>query len=561
MFNYKDDKNKVSFSKQAWYAFLAFVILNAIKLSFFNYSMIPEKSAGMLGYKLGFFFLVSSLFFLIILRFRSRYVYLVMYIIESIYVFSLLSYFGYFHNYLHIMQSFVLFTEGVESVGHMTMPVGPTHLLILVDTLPFIFIFKNYKALHSSFRDISKRLLKYSVIAMAAFLLISEGFYASKGLGIKVLCKDYTTYEDVFVERFGTLASDSFNTVLNNGGESYIKHIQYGEEIKNTQTADKEYNIIAIQVESMDSSIVNQTWEGSYVTPYLHSLTESAVYYPYTLSYHMAGGTSDAEFSVLNGVEPLSIFPSMKLSKYNYPNSVAKQFHNAGYATYAFHGNIGNYYNRDVSFDKMGFDEFYDINDMEYKDTSGWGVPDHLMFNYALDKLKNVDGHFFSYIITITSHMPFNNTSSYYSASQFNTVKNATVRDYFTSFSYVDQSIKEFVDEVQKTHPDTYIFIYGDHTPDVKAAEYTQSSYEYEGNYYEFVPMFVITPDRQSKAENTYPASFLDVAPTMLEVSGIAFNFKSSGINLVDSPSKIPELPYKDGLYNRSSLLQYIPNR
>lgn len=560
MFNY-NKFNDTSVSKRARYLFLTFIILNAIKLSLFNFSMTPEKTAGILVYKLGFFFLVSSLFFLIIVRFHSKFVFLAIYIIESIYVFSLLSYYGYFHNYLHIMQSFVLFTEGLESVGHMTIPVGLSHLVILLDTIPFIYIFKNYNVLHATFRDMSKKLLKYSAIAFASFLIISEGFYASKGLGMNVIVKDYTTYEKIFVERFGTLASDSFNTILNSGGQSYIKHIQYGDEIKNTRTTDKKYNVVAIQVESMDSSIVNQTWEGNYVTPYLHSLTESAVYYPYTLSYHMAGGTSDAEFSVLNSVEALSIFPSMKLSKYTYPNSVVKQFSDAGYTTYAFHGNIGNYYNRDVAFDKMGFKEFFDIDDMEYEDTSGWGVPDSLMFDFALEKLKNVDGNFFSYIITITSHMPFNNTSSYYSTSKFDTVKNITVKDYFISLSYVDESIKKFVQEIQRQYPDTYIFIYGDHTPDIKTSEYTQASYEHGGTYFEFVPMFVISPDGKSKKKGSFSASFLDVAPTMLEASGITYNFRSSGINLLDNPSEIPGVPYKGHLYNRSSLLEYIPDK
>ena len=557
----QNDFNTASIEKKYCYIFITFILLNAIKLSFFNYSMIYNRSIYVLIYKLGFFLLVSSVLFLLIMKARSRYVFLAVYLIESIYIFALLSYFGYFHNYLHIMQSFVLFTEGVESIGHMTIPVGLTHLLILVDTLPFIYIFKNYKNMYSSLRALSKKILRLAILATAVFLVISEVVYSSKGLGMKILVKDYTSYENIFVERFGTLASDTFNTILNSGGESYIKHIQYGDEIEETQTADKLYNVIAIQVESMDSNIVNQTWNGDYVAPYLHSLTKSAVYYPYTLSYHMAGGTSDAEFSIINSVEPLSIFPSMKLSKYTYPNSLAKQFDDAGYTTYAFHGNIGNYYNRNVAFKKMGFNKFFDVNDMNYKDTSGWGVPDHLMFNYVLDTLDDNNRPFFSYIITITSHMPFNNTSSYYSAPQFNGVKNETVRNYFISMSYVDQSIQEFVEKVQETYPDTYILIYGDHTPDINTAEFSQASYEYENNYYEFVPMFVITPDSQAKAQDSYAASFLDIAPTMLKASGIAYNYKTSGINLVDTPGEAPEIPYKGCLFNRSSLLQYIPNR
>ncbi len=63
------------------------------------------------------------------------------------------------------------------------------------------------------------------------------------------------------------------------------------------------------------------------------------VYFPYLLSYHFAGGTSDCEVAVLNSIEPLTSEPTMKLYDYGYPNSLVKRLETAGYHTLAFHGN------------------------------------------------------------------------------------------------------------------------------------------------------------------------------------------------------------------------------
>ena len=104
-------------------------------------------------------------------------------------------------------------------------------------------------------------------------------------------------------------------------------------------------NYVIIQVESMDANIVNQKYKGVYVTPFLRSLTASAVYYPFAMSYHEGGGTSDSEFSIINSVEPLESYPALKLSSYDFPNSMVSKLDAQGYSTFAFHGNIGSFYN------------------------------------------------------------------------------------------------------------------------------------------------------------------------------------------------------------------------
>lgn len=545
------DTNRTTFN-----VLILFLVLNALKITLFNFSIMNNQTLGTFSYKIMFSLFLGAILFFTIFKFKSPRIFLILYIIENIYIFTILSYYSYFHNYLHIMQATVLFTEGVGSLKHITIPIDYKHLCILIDIIPAIYIYKNYNKILNINLSL-KSYIKYILIGFLLIIISSETWHYIKNNSIITLVKDYPKYETVFVERYGTVISDIFNTILNNGGKSYINHIEYGETIDNyTESKDKP-NIVVIQVESLDSNIINQKHNNDYIAPYLHSLAEGAIYYPYALSYHLAGGTSDAEFSIINSVEPLSSFPSIKLSKYDYPNSVVKQFSDNHYEAYAFHGNIGNFYNRDVAFKKMGFDYFYDIQKMDFKN-EGWGAPDHDVFNYVLSKLENEKSPFLSYIITMSSHMPFTNTKEYYSNSNYDDIRDETVKNYFTSISYVDNSIKDFIKQMQSKRKNTYFIILGDHTPDINKDEYKQASYTSDGKYYEFVPIFIITPDSKNYIENKEVASFLDVAPTILSASGIPFKYKSNGINLIDPPEICNKIPYKQNEYDRSQLFQNI---
>lgn len=538
--------------------FALFLILNATKLTLFNWFVMGKHSTSNFIYKSFFFLVFSFTMFMLLFKIPSGLGILIFYLVESIYVFSCLSYYGYFRNYLHILQSAALFTEGVGTMGHMTIPVNKHHLILLIDMPVFIYLYMNFSSLHAMFNAPGVSLLGISAIILALVLIISETIYAIQGNSLSKISKDYSANEHTFVARYGTFVSDLFNTVLNNGGRSYISHIEYGDTLSACTKETPKPNIVCIQVESLDSAIVQKTHNNQYVTPFLHSLSKSAIYYPYTLSFHMAGGTSDSEFSIINGVEPLNVFPSIKLPKYDYPNSMIKYLKKNGYDTLAFHGNIGNFYNRDVAFEKMGFDEFYDIRRMGYVNR-GWGAADHEVFDYTLKTLKEKTEPFISYVITMSSHTPFTYTSEYYKTDKFNDIKDETVRDYFTSVSYVDKAISDFVAQIRKDFPNTYIFIYGDHTPDINKPEYSQASYMgSKGDYFEFVPMYVLTPDGLKHSEQKNCASFVDIAPTILELTGSQDGFRSLGINLVNPSADMPKIPFKEGLYERTHLFKRV---
>ncbi len=562
---FKDKQYRNAFS-----VIILFIVMNAIKLSLYNYFLIPQATKDILIYKFGFTLLCSVIIFTIVLSFRSKYVFLIVMIAQGIYCFTNISYYLYYHSYLHFLQWISLFKEALISATHLANPKSAQLLVVFIDVPFALYIFLRY--FKKERKKYSLPLLKYTVLIISLFILIFvEINNYSEERSVAQYMDDRYTGETEIVERYGTLVNSAVNIIKNYSETKLIEKIHYGRKQTSNSLIGigkgsgkpslkaKSPNFVIIQVESMDANIVRQQYKDSQVMPYLNSLTKNSIYYPYTLSYHQGGGTSDAEFSVINSVEPLDSFPAIKLTSYGYPNSVISKLSKASYDTMAFHGNVGTFYNRNIALSKMGFKKFYDISSMNYED-EGWGAPDDKVFSFALNKMEVSKQPFVSYIITMTSHGPFESARNYYNNHLYDDMETELVRDYFNSFSYVDESIKTFVQEVQDKFPNTYVIIYGDHTPNLSTDDFFQASFIDGDKYFEFVPLFIITPDKQKRIEASAVASFLDISPTILSASGIPFTVFSDGSNLLKSKINYQNIPLKGNSFDRTWLFDKISN-
>jgi lipoteichoic acid synthase len=532
------------------------IFFNTIKITAFNCLMMYTPNIVAIAYKFAYTLLFSSLLFFFMIKIKSKLILTILYIAQSIYIFAYLSYFNYFHSYLHLFQATALLTESVGPITNFSIPLNYSMLILFID-LPFFVFSIIHLNKNFSWSIKEKSFFKHIFFSSLTILMCLESWNLYHEKFILQLGDNYYVNEPDIVARYGTIANNLDDIIFNYGGKSLIKKFQYGKSIYSSTVSDNKPNIIAIQVESMDSSVINMQYQGQYIAPYLHSLAEKNIYYPYTLSYHKAGGTSDSEFSVINSIEPLSNFPSIKLSTYDYPNSFVKPLVENGYTALAFHGNDGDFYSRNEAYSKMGFNEFQDINKLGLTN-DGWGAPDDKVFQAAFDKLKTQTLPFFSYIITMSSHMPFTSVSNYYNNSNYDNINKTVVKNYFNSISYVDKSIESFITQVKSTMPNTYILIWGDHAPDIDYVEYRQATLTNESKYFEYVPLIIITPDNKSYKEEKTVASFLDISPTILKLSGIKYNIFSDGVNLIDPENENSKIPFKEKLYDAKELFKDI---
>jgi phosphoglycerol transferase MdoB-like AlkP superfamily enzyme len=188
----------------------------------------------------------------------------------------------------------------------------------------------------------------------------------------------------------------------------------------------------------------------------------------------------------------------------------------------------------------------------------GWGAPDRAVFDFVKTRLMSQKDPFFYYVITMTSHEPFTLARPYYQNNFFSGVKNEATRDYFNVMSYIDRELQEIVRSITSSHPNSFLFIFGDHTPIIQKDVYRRSSFIYDNRLFEFVPLFIIAPDGRAFRENASVASFIDIAPTMLAASGIPYSLRTAGANLLDAPLANSIISYRGGVYRRADLFRKI---
>lgn len=531
-----------------------FVAANAAKMVAFNALLIQEEGPGFIARKIFMTLLLIGTLYPLFFIIRSRAVIIAAYTLQALYMAACITYYFYFHTYLHLIQASALLSEALSTAGNSAVRPDPAALIAILDLPLFVFLLRRIWRKPKP----ARRERRAAIVVIAASLLafsVSEAVNYENGRALANLVNDTYSGESPIVERYGTFASNLVSIWQNSSGRLLEKQLEYGGEQAFAAAGTPMPNLVVIQVESMDSAIISHKYKGVHVTPFLYSLTGTAVYYPFMLSYHKGGGTSDSEFSILNSVEPLDFYPALKLPNYSYPNSLLTRLKKSGYATLAFHGNNGSFYNRDIAFPKLGFTEFFDLARSGLPEI-GWGLPDADMFGFVLKKLDAVNQPFLAYVITMSSHEPFESVSNYYKNSLFDDIGDKIVKNYFNSMNYVDRSLNTFVGRIRADFENTYIFITGDHAPNIEKEDYRQASFSMDCRFFEFVPLIIITPDGSAYCEAATAASFLDMAPTILRASGAGCSIRTDGVDLLAPGKKAGSIPYRGASFDRVLLFK-----
>ncbi len=536
---------------------IIFIILNSIKVTIYNLYISDEHKPIGIIYKFVYALVTSTLIYTA-LSFSSRMVLTVFYVAQLIYIAVSISYFNFYHYYLHILQSWELFRESFDVFLHKSVPKNSNQLLSALDLPLLIFLLWI-----SNTNRFSLEILSYRndiIFSCIAALIVIEIINFTRGQALMQLLKSYPANESQVVANYGIMVNMIIDFCFFYTHDNIVKQYDYGNTKVLKGKDSKRPNIITIQLESVDSNAADICHHGSYVMPFLHSLRQKSIYYPYMMNYHKAGGTSDAEFSIMNSVEPLGNFPSIKIPSYEHANSFVKILGSHTYDTAVFHGNEATYYKRDLAFKNMGYDKFYDMKEMNLKDV-GWGAPDHEVFDFVLEKMRKQENPFFYYIITMSNHCSFTNALNYHHNPGFDDIKNKEIRNFYNSLSYVDATIQSFIEKVRAMDGETHIIILGDHTPGLKKKVYKESSLEIGNRHLEFVPLFIVTPDAAIYNECDKVASFLDLAPTILELANINVAYSTYGESLL-SPNEMHErIPYRGFLFDRKELCENMEKK
>ncbi|WP_201714405.1 LTA synthase family protein [Rossellomorea arthrocnemi] len=291
----------------------------------------------------------------------------------------------------------------------------------------------------------------------------------------------------------------------------------------------KNKNLILIQVESLQQFVMNKQVNGQEITPTLNKLFKNSISFPHFYAQTIGGNSSDAEFLTQTSLFPLktgSVF-------FRYPNntyhSLPHDLKQNGYTTHAVHADERTFWNRHNMYPSLGFDRFIAIEDFPQNEIVGMGVGDKTMFSKMGDRLLEEKKPFYSFIVTLSNHMPYDLPDDKKTLTLPTELQNTLLGAYFQTVRYTDEALSIFINKLEKNGllKDSMIVLYGDHNGifyrDKGLLEkWLNKKISYEEWYREYatVPFMIYHPSIDGKVDETIGGQ-IDVMPTLRSVMGL----------------------------------------
>ena len=186
----------------------------------------------------------------------------------------------------------------------------------------------------------------------------------------------------------------------------------------------------------------------------------------HALSPAFAGQTANAEFEILTGF-PLDR-ASVKFEEgfNDHIPALPRLLRDIGYRTVASHPNTPGFWNRQVSYQKLGFETFWSLNDFTQDDMAGPFLSDKSLQAQVGEMLADTDDGrpVFDYTVTFYGHWG-------YDASKFRPQVIGTksrvdeVSAYINTIHYKSQEMMDALAHIQASDPDSIVILFGDHLP------------------------------------------------------------------------------------------------
>ncbi len=531
-------------------------------------------------YNLTFILLLVFIFILVFIP-GKPWLLITFYTLYSLYLFAQISYFYYYDNPMDLFGVLTVAGDGLNAFIRGSVLIRFEMFVPFLDLPLLVLNVIYYRKIHWRLIVIEKKTV-IAVCSVTLFVLIQGSVllvnYNKEDKTVQKIISTngsllYSAVKSSFFPPvpepmlFENVEQDG--TVITRDEDGNIVDIKnnpdYGYK-KWTGSSENPPSFLLIQVESLQSGLERIKHNGQLVMPYLNSLTRNSVYYPYCYSYHNVGGTSDAEVSIFDNIEPAD-GKRMTSKNFMHENSFIKLLAETGYQRLAFHNYIKSFFNREIGYERIGFSRFLDFTDMEMTGHM-WGSEDRQMFEYILNHSDSWTEPFMFYVITLTSHPGFGHIVFYYDAEFLNDIEKERDRNALKSFNYVDLQLSVFIPQFRMEFPNSYIFIFGDHslaTVDF-AGHLKRSAVSYEGNLLEFVPLFILTPDSGAEQHPYDLASFHDFGPTVLSLSRRPegedyIQYPAYGGSLFFDEYEKMSVPVNNKKYDRKLLLNLIKDK
>ncbi|TKC19904.1 LTA synthase family protein [Robertmurraya kyonggiensis] len=467
---------------------------------------------------------------------RKRYVVITSLII-SIVLFANVVFYRFFNDFLTVPV--LLQTSNMSDLGSSAGEL--MHLKDLVYFLDFFLLlvilkFKPIFVVAPNYGKVGKRI--YFLVAVGVSFLnlglaeTERPQLLTRTFDREMLVKNIGTYSyhiyDIFLQ-----SKSSAQRALADGSElvdigNYIR-VNYKEPNDEMFGAAKGKNIILASMESTQNFVINNTVNGEEITPFLNEFIKDSYYFDNFYHQTGQGKTSDSEFLVDNSLYPLgrgAVFFTHSRNEFRATPEILSE---NGYYTASLHANNKSFWNRDIMYQALGYERFYELGDYEVtkENSVGWGLKDAEFFQQSIQHLKGMPEPYYAKFITLTNHFPFDLNEEDKMIEPYTSNSN-TLNDYFPTVRYQDEALKQFIQSLKDEglYENSVIILYGDHYG--ISENHNKALGEYLGEevtpfvstQLQRVPLIIHIPGQKGKTISTVSGQ-IDLKPTILHLLGI----------------------------------------
>ncbi|MBP1629373.1 MAG: sulfatase [Bacteroidetes bacterium] len=358
-------------------------------------------------------------------------------------------------------------------------------------------------------------------VALKSPIRVGTAYFSNNPLINQIGLNPVYTFIKSVEEKF--ILSQSLELVSDIEAEKFVLNEFKDFYSQTIKTQPLENNVILVIMESMSAEYLGHFGNNSGLTPYLDSLANHSISFEnvYTAGIHTYNGV----YSTLFAQPALLDIHSMKKTTIPKMNGLPNILNREGYTTLYFtthddqFDNIGGFLMAN-GIEKIISQKDYPTNEVK----STLGVPDHIMFDRAINEINKLDKNkpFFSAMLTSSLHNPY-----VFPESISLKPKSKEIKDKMLEYS--DWAIGQFLEKAKKTSwfENTIFVFIADH-----GAYIGKNKFDIPISYHH-TPFFIYSPKHIMAEKNENLGLQIDLCATVLSKLGINYNRKESlGIDL-----------------------------
>jgi phosphoglycerol transferase MdoB-like AlkP superfamily enzyme/glycerophosphoryl diester phosphodiesterase len=495
-----------------------FFVIFAVK--FFIYYYLMEIPTNIILHAMVSSILMFFVLLVFIKKRKGRIAFFLIYLLSSFLMIIDVVYLKYFNDTFKLAY-FRYISEFIEVLDILFVIVELKHLLVFIDVVLVGFLIFRIKGDYDVFNLKAVPLL--AVVSIVGFTLFNP--FGNTDIE-SVSNREFFNY--YLKDAYGLASGDKVE--IKKVDEFTFLKDKDNDNGKKFEGIAEGRNLIVIQVESLQDLVVNKKYNGQEISPNLNKLiSEDSLYFNNYYQQLGKGNTSDAEFVSNNSIYAPIHGQAFKIYQDDYFYGLPWILKDQGYSTAALHGYRGDFWNRDKAYPAQGFDEFYSEKDYNFEEKLVMGIGDREFFDQSINFMKEFDQPFYSMMITLTSHVPYDIPEDKKNLSLEPRDEGTLFGDYLQAVNYTDRAIGEFIENLKEEglYDNSIIAIYGDHfgitTNDSKMndrlSEFVGKNYDYDQMLN--VPLIINIPGEEINDTVEIAGGQVDFMPTILNLMGV----------------------------------------